>query len=221
MSHSAKESWLPVAQSLAENIAAPEKRLQYIAISGAQGSGKTTLADILVEQLEDVGICAVACSLDDFYLRHAQRVELSQTVHPLLRTRGVPGTHDIELCLRILDDVTRRPTRLPTFDKGTDDRVAPTDWRTAGPVDVVIIEGWCLGARPQSDAQLADPINELERDEDGDGRWRGFVNAALARYQKLFERFDALIYLQIPDFDCVRDLARRTGSAAACISQDG
>ncbi len=204
MSRSAKTIWLPVARSLAADIAVSGKRPQYIAISGAQGSGKTTLAHVLTEQLDRLDVSAVARSLDDFYLPRSRRVGLSQTVHPLLRTRGVPGTHDVELCLRVLDEVTRRPTRLPTFDKGVDDRVAPAHWPIAGPVDAVVIEGWCLGARAQTPAELAEPVNELEREEDADGGWRGFVNAALGRYQPLFDRFDRLIYLQIPDFDCVR-----------------
>ena len=176
-----------------------------VAISGAQGSGKTTLARILTDELVRGGVSAVVCSLDDFYLERARRVTLSQSQHPLLITRGVPGTHDVELCLRVLDSVTQRPTAMPVFDKGLDDRVEPSRWPIVGPVDVVVIEGWCLGARPQTPQALVAPTNELEREEDADGRFRRFVNDALGgRYQDLFERFDELIYLQVPDFDAVR-----------------
>ena len=156
----------------------------YIAIAGAQGSGKTTLAEVLTEQLVLAGVSAVACSLDDFYLTRARRIELARTVHPLLITRGVPGTHDMELCSRTIDSVTRTPTAMPKFDKGLDDRVDRSMWPMAGVADVVIIEGWCLGARPQPADDLVTPINELERDEDADGRWRRYVNDALARYRR-------------------------------------
>ena len=198
-------TWLPLARTLAGQIVADAKRPLYVAISGAQGTGKTTLARVLTDELVSTGVRAVACSLDDFYLDRASRMALEQSVHPLLRTRGVPGTHDVELCLRVLDDVVRQPTPMPMFDKGHDDRIEARRWPIVGPVDVVVIEGWCLGARPQPATALIEPVNALERDEDTDGRWRAFVNAALAgRYRTLFERIDKLIYLQVPDFAAVR-----------------
>lgn len=197
-------TWLPLARRLADEIVAAAKRPMCIAIAGAQGSGKTTLARVLTDELTRMRVSAVACSLDDFYLARAARQVLAQSVHPLLITRGVPGTHDVDLCFRVLDDVTRRPTAMPIFDKGLDDRVEIGRWPVVGPVEVVVIEGWCLGARPQTPDDLAAPINDLERDEDVDGRFRRFVNAALAqRYRDLFERFDELIFLQVPDFAAV------------------
>jgi len=205
MSTAAQITWSPLAGSLALEIAGSASRPAYIAIAGAQGSGKTTLARLLNDELRRLGMRAVVCSLDDFYLERARRVVLSQTVHPLLITRGVPGTHDVDLCRRVLDRVTRVPTSMPQFDKGLDDRLDPSRWPLAGPVDVVIIEGWCLGARAQSAADLVAPVNELERDEDRDGRWRCLVNDALAlHYQALFARFDKLVFLQVPGIDAVR-----------------
>ena len=205
MSTAAHITWAPLARSLALKIARSAARPAYIAIAGAQGSGKTTLARLMTDELHQAGIRAVVCSLDDFYLERARRVVLSQTLHPLLITRGVPGTHDIDLCLGVLDGVARMPTAMPQFDKGLDDRLDPSRWPLAGPVDVVVIEGWCLGARAQSAADLVAPVNELERDEDPDGRWRRLVNDALAlRYQALFARFDKLVFLQVPGIDAVR-----------------
>ena len=93
---------------------------------------------------------------------------------------------------------------MPKFDKGLDDRIDRSMWPMADTANLVIIEGWCLGARPQVVDDLAVPINELERDEDPDGRWRHFVNDALAGYQTLFTRFDRLVFLQAPDFDAAR-----------------
>jgi D-glycerate 3-kinase len=204
MSRSAQiQIWHPLAQSLAAELGRCDDLPLCVAISGAQGTGKTTLARMLVDELAAFDVGGMTCSLDDFYLDRASRVALSRTVHPLLRTRGVPGTHDVELCLRVFDEVTRRPTPIPVFDKGRDDRIERDNWPVVGPVAVVVIEGWCLGARPQSTEDLVAPINELERDEDADGRWRTYVNTALARYQDLFDRFDELVYLQAPDFDAV------------------
>jgi len=204
MSQSAQIVWSPLVRTLSDDIVAAAPQPRIVAISGAQGSGKTTLAGLLADDLEARGVRAMTCSLDDFYYPRARRVELSRSVHPLLITRGVPGTHDVDLCLRTLDDVRGAPTAVPRFDKGRDDRIEPAGWPVVGPVDVVVLEGWCLGARPQGDAALAEPINELERVDDADGCWRRYVNAQLADpYGALFARFDRWIYLRVPDFSAV------------------
>src|SRR4030095_9784384 len=103
MSPSARNTWLPLARSLADDATAVAARPLCIAIAGAQGSGKTTLGEVLTEQLVLAGVSAVACSLDDFYLTRAGRIELARSEHPLLITRGVPGTHDVDLCIRTMD----------------------------------------------------------------------------------------------------------------------
>lgn len=145
-------------------------------------------------------------SLDDLYLRRAERERLAATVHPLLRTRGVPGTHDVNLGEQVLEGLARPgTTRLPRFDKSTDDRFPESMWdEVQGPVDLILFEGWCVGARPQNEAQLAAPINALEREEDMDGRWRRYANVALAGdYQRLFSRLDMLLLLAAPSFEVV------------------
>jgi len=72
-------------------------------------------------------------------------------------------------------------------------------------VDVLVLEGWCVGARPQTDAELARPVNALERDEDPDGRWRRYVNDALGvDYAGLWGRLHGLVYLQVPGMAAVR-----------------
>src|SRR5690606_8451999 len=95
---------------------------------------------------------------------------------------------------------------LPAFDKARDDRHPHRQWLPAtGPLRVVILEGWCVGARAQSAAQLATPVNALERDEDADGIWRRHVNDALAGpYRALFDRLSALVLLQAPSFQVVQ-----------------
>lgn len=188
-------------------------------ICGAQGSGKSTLAAELAARFERSAVL----SLDDLYRTKAEREALAAEVHPLLRTRGVPGTHDVALGLDTIAALERgEAAALPRFDKAVDDRVPSSDWPLA-PADtrLLILEGWCLGSRPQDDAALAEPVNRLEREEDAGGAWRRHANDALAGdYQRLFARIDLLVLLAAPDFDCVlgwrrqqeEDLRRRTGT---------
>ncbi len=198
---------------LAERIRALREQLGrpvVIGINGAQGSGKTTFALFLAEWLQrESAVTAVSVSLDDLYLGKHAREELAENKHPLLRTRGVPGTHDVALGKKLISELTEQGeehvVRLPVFDKATDDRLQPTEWPGIGaPVDVVLFEGWCVGARPQRDADLRDPVNALEAQDDTDGRWRSFVNRNLKEdYAELFSRLDALVMLRIPSFDKV------------------
>ena len=126
-------------------------------------------------------------------------------IHPLFATRGPPGTHDVALASHVFAALDRgEAVALPRFDKAQDDRAPPSDWPIVGPcLDVLIFEGWCIGASPQPDEALAAPINGLERDEDRDGVWRRYANAALDRYQPLFARIDAQIFLRAPSFAVV------------------
>ncbi len=182
-----------------------------VGICGPQGSGKTTLCVFLEALLSSQGLRAARVSLDDFYLTRAARQELARRVHPLFVTRGVPGTHDIALGAAVLDGLAGAApgaeVRIPRFDKSVDDRKPEPAWDPfSGPADVVLFEGWCVGARPQAAEDLAAPVNALERDEDPDGVWRRAVNSALAGpYQELFSRIDRLIMILPPDFAYVRE----------------
>lgn len=176
-------------------------------IAGAQGSGKSTLAAALKTRMDARGTGCALLSIDDLYRTQVERRALAATVHPLLRTRGVPGTHDIALGLSVIAALERGdPEALPRFDKATDDRLPQRLWpRAPACVRLLILEGWCLGAAPQDDAALAVPVNGLEAAEDADGRWRRFVNGALAGdYQRLFARVDRTVLLAAPDFATVR-----------------
>lgn len=205
---------LPFVAQAADRVDRP----LVIGLCGAQGSGKSTLAALLCERLPGT----VSLSLDDLYHTRAERMELAGTVHPLLRTRGVPGTHDVELGLAVLDGIRdRRAVRLPRFSKAMDDRLPESEWELV-PADtrIVILEGWCVGAVPQTDDRLLAPINVLEREHDPDRVWRRFVNAALAGpYQTLFARLDHLILLGAPNWEQVltwriqqEDTLRRSGA---------
>ncbi len=178
-----------------------------VGLCGAQGSGKSTMSARLARRLDAAGSPSAVLSLDDFYLTRAERAALGRTVHPLLETRGVPGTHDLALARSTIASLVGKRTVVaaPRFDKTLDDRAEPATWQTyRAPVAVVILEGWCVGARPIPDEDLMRPINPLERDEDADGTWRRHVNAALAgEYHALFESLDLRILLRAPDFACV------------------
>jgi D-glycerate 3-kinase len=181
-----------------------------VAVNGAQGSGKTTVCDFLLEDLAaSHGKRAVSLSLDDFYFTREQRSRLAREIHPLLATRGVPGTHDMELLEATLGALLAgdagRAVAVPRFDKAQDDRKPREDWDcVVTPVDVVLLEGWCLGARPESAAGLSQPVNELERLEDAAASWRGYVNEEIRRkFEPLYRRVDRWVMLCAPSFDCV------------------
>jgi len=180
-----------------------------LGINGAQGAGKSTLCGFLRFILEQgYGFKVASLSLDDFYHTRAERQRLAHTIHPLLATRGAPGTHDVGLARRALQALISPdgiPTALPLFDKAMDDRRPRAEWPLfQGPADVLLFEGWCLGTRPQAESALAQPVNDLERDEDPAGIWRRHVNQQLqGPYAKLFAQLDKLVFIQVPSMDCV------------------
>ena len=179
-----------------------------VGLCGPQGSGKSTLVQVLAHLIGEGGLSVAVLSLDDLYLPRKAREALARNIHPLLKTRGPPGTHDVALGLKVLEGLARTgTTAIPRFDKATDDRKPETEWdKMDGPVDVVLFEGWCVGAMPQPQAALTEPVNALERDEDPEGLWRRYVNNALADdYQRLFARMNLFILLQPLSFDVVRD----------------
>ena len=174
-----------------------------VGIGGGQGAGKSTLCRLIEAAGKALGTRVVVLGLDDFYLTKAERQELARTVHPLLATRGPPGTHAIADLRRALAAL-RKPgeVRVPRFDKGADDRMAFATLH--GPADVVVVEGWCVGAPPAETASAA-PINALEREHDGDGRWRRYTEQALrGEYAQLNAELDAVVFLQVPGLPAVR-----------------
>jgi D-glycerate 3-kinase len=188
------------------NAHARPGHVPLIGIAGAQGSGKTTLARAAAERWG-----AAHLSLDDVYLTKAEREAKGRAVHPLFAVRGPPGTHDLALleagvaALRTAGADSR--TALPAFDKLSDDRRPDTQWPVfTGRPSAVLVDGWCLGATAQGEAELVEPINALEREQDGQGIWRRAVNAELGgSYAQAFAEFDAILFLKAPSFDAVLD----------------
>jgi D-glycerate 3-kinase len=209
------------------------RRPLVLGLCGAQGSGKSTLSLALCERLRARGLASVSLSLDDLYLAPEDRAILARTIHPLLATRGVPGTHDVPLGEQVLDDlIGGRPTLLPRFDKADDRPLGRDHWQpVSAAVDVVIFEGWCVGAHAQAASDLIAPVNDLERERDRAGVWREYVNQALAGpYARLFSRVQRLVLLAAPGFEVVhrwraeqehalvRDLEAAGGTGAHCLS---
>ena len=196
--------WQPLAHDIARRAAAAKGPL-IVGINGAQGSGKSTLTAFLEVLLARRRLRAVTLSIDDLYLTRQERAGLAGEIHPLFATRGVPGTHAPGLGMAIIEHIRAgRSFDMPRFDKAADDR-SPSPERISGPVDVLLFEGWCVGAPPQADEELLDPVNELEREEDPEGVWRSVVNLWLrGDYRVLFDQLDMLVMLKVADFDAVR-----------------
>ncbi len=186
--------------------AGPKHRPPLIAIVGAQGCGKTTLARAAAERFG-----AAQISIDDVYLTRAERETLAREVHPLFVTRGPPGTHDLALLQRLIDDLSAAgpadETLFPDFDKRGDDRWPQDRWRRfTGRPSAILSDAWCLAALPEDEAALAAPVNALERDRDPDGGWRRAVNRFVAGpYADFAAGFDAILFLQAPGFGVVLD----------------
>ena len=174
-------------------------------IAGLQGTGKSTLSAQMAALAAGRGLKASVLSIDDFYLCHAARMEIGRRVHPLCATRGVPGTHDVALACEVIDALHNgRPVALPQFDKIADDCLPRSQWPVVQQADLVILEGWFLKVPAQTEAELLEPINPLERDEDPQGIWRQWSNTALASaYPALWARLDRLLFLQGPGFEIV------------------
>lgn len=197
-----------LTEAILDQLSQDRKGPFAVGICGAQGCGKTWTTRLLAERMEQDGLRTVTLSLDDLYLPKAGRQLLARNVHPLFAVRGVPGTHDVAAGIRILDALGEAGSlAFPAFDKAKDDQVPHEDWRMVDtPVDIVLFEGWCVGARPQEVGLLSAPINALERDEDPDAVWRSHVNACLAgQYQAFFAKFDMLVLLQAPGFEVVAE----------------
>ena len=203
-----KNFYLPICEKIYQDYK-KNKKIKIIGLTGGQGAGKSTITQIIKLILNyRYNLKVVYFSIDDFYKTLKERSKLSNNVHKLFKTRGVPGTHDTKLLKKIFFDLVKkkfRPVLIPIFDKSKDDRVPKKKWKKIyKQPQIIIFEGWCVGAMPQKNRNLIKSINILEKKEDSKLIWRNKVNKELKHeYRKIFNKIDRLIFLKIPNFECV------------------
>ena len=187
-----------------------------LGISGPQGSGKTTLVNHLVNKLTSPphSLRVVSFSIDDIYLPHDELVALGRNNpdNKLLQHRGEPGTHDVDLGIETIESLLAgSPTKVPAYDKsrfnGHGDRVPSSEWITAEPpFDLILFEGWCVGFHSIGPSMVAEKRaasthpgtlsqHALEHLQ--------YVDKKLDDYSRIWNRFDALVWLNSQDINFV------------------
>ena len=231
---SLKKTYIPISFWI-ENKYKKKGKTLFLGFSGGQGSGKTTVAKILKIILKKFFKREIyVSSIDDFYKTLKDRNEMSHTIHPLFKTRGVPGTHDISLVKKFFDFIKKKnfkKFKLPKFDKSMDDRLKKKYWSNIKKrPEIVILEGWCVGAKPQSNSIINKSINVLEKYEDKHLIWRKYANEKLKKeYKKLFAMIDHFIFMKIPNFNVVYEwrllqeskLRKKSHSSKKIMSYNG
>ena len=203
-----KKFYLPISKMISEEYS-KSKRVKVIGLTGGQGSGKSTISNIIKIILkEGFNLETAIFSIDDFYKTLKERKLMAKKISPLFLTRGVPGTHDTRMlhsCIKNLKKSKFNKFMIPKFDKSIDDRRSKNKWiKINKKPHVVIFEGWCVGVTPQKKKDLIVPINKLEKEKDKKRIWRSRVNKELTdKYQKIFDLIDKLIFLKVPSFKYV------------------
>ncbi len=203
-----KKFYLPLSRWIFK-VYNEDKTIKIIGLSGGQGAGKSTITKILKFILQfNYGLELCVLSIDDFYKTRKERLKMSKRNHKLFMTRGVPGTHDINLISKTFANLKKKRFKtvtIPKFDKAIDDRLKKSKWtKIKKQPNIIIFEGWCVGARSQKKNLLKKPINKIESKDDADLKWRKKVNHNLnTSYKKLFNKIDKLIYLKAPSFNYI------------------
>jgi D-glycerate 3-kinase len=183
-----------------------KKRPYFVGLAGGQGTGKTTISSLVrIILIKYFKLKVFRISIDDFYKTRKERASLSKRVHPMLMTRGVPGTHDIDMILSFFKKTkikNFKRLKLPNFNKAIDDRFNKKKWYDLkNKPDVIIFEGWCVGAKSEKNITLKKTVNSMEKIKDKKQIWRKYVNQQLkTKYKKLYSQLDCLIYLKAENF---------------------
>ena len=189
---------------------ANKKRPYFVGLAGGQGTGKTTISSLVqIILIKFFRLKVFRISIDDFYKTRKERISLSKRVHPMLLTRGVPGTHDINMMLSFFKKIKSKKFKklnLPTFDKAKDDRFNKKYWYDLkNKPDVIIFEGWCVGAKSEKNNTLKKTINSMEKTKDQKQTWRKYVNQQLkSKYKNLYSQLNCLIYLKASSFSLLQ-----------------
>lgn len=211
-----------VARYILENLT--KKRPLFVALQGPQGSGKSYLSAHLQKYLQEppYSLRVAVLSIDDLYLPHEELASLASSypLNPLWKGRGQPGTHDIGLGVQILSALQAGDgiVELPRFDKslfmGEGDRL-PMDGTGTTVVqpprlDVIILEGWCVGFSSISDEDLLARWNGVWKSEreklglglDEVGRLVDVkaINDKLKNYRQLWAFFDIFVKVNLQYF---------------------
>ena len=200
--------YLPISKMIAEDYL-KKKKTKVIGLTGGQGTGKSTISNILKIILKEAyKLETVIFSIDDFYKTSNERKKISKKISPLFLTRGVPGTHDTKMLLQCINNLKNNNFKrmvIPKFDKSIDDRCKKKNWsKVKKKPNIVIFEGWCVGATAQKNKDLIIPINKLEKHKDNKRIWRQKVNSELKKnYNKIFNLIDKFIFLKVPSFKYV------------------
>ena len=203
-----KNFYLPICEKIYQDYK-KNKKIKIIGLTGGQGAGKSTITQIIKLILNYKYNLKVAYfSIDDFYKTLNERTKLSKNIHRLFKTRGVPGTHDTKFLKKIFIALKKKnfkPILIPCFDKSKDDRASRKKWKKVfQQPQIIIFEGWCVGAKPQKNKDLVKPVNILEKEKDARLIWRKKVNKELTNeYKKIFDKIDKFIFLRVPNFECV------------------
>ncbi len=192
------------------NNKANKKKPYFVGLAGGQGTGKTTISSIIkIILTKYFKLKVFRISIDDFYKTRKERRNLSKRVHPMLLTRGVPGTHDMKMMSSFFKKTKSKKfkkIKLPTFNKAIDDRFSKKYWYDLrDKPDVIIFEGWCVGARSEKNMTLKKSLNYLEKTNDQKLIWRKYVNQQLkSKYKKLYSQLNCLIYLKAKNFNLLQ-----------------
>ena len=189
---------------------ASKKRPYFVGLAGGQGTGKTTISSLVrIILIKYFRLKVFRISIDDFYKTRKERMNLSKRIHPMLLTRGVPGTHDINMMLDFFRKVKSKKfkrLKLPTFNKAIDDRFNRKRWYDLkNRPDVIIFEGWCVGAKSEKNTTLKKTINSMEKAKDQKQIWRKYVNQQLkSKYKNLYSQLNCLVYLKAKNFNLLQ-----------------
>tara|TARA_B100001059_G_C17826401_1_gene581663 strand:+ start:1191 stop:2108 length:918 start_codon:yes stop_codon:yes gene_type:complete len=200
--------YIPICESIFKSYI-KKKKTYIVGLSGGQGSGKSTITEILKIILKiKYNLNTVSFSIDDFYKTLKEREQMSKKIHKLFLTRGVPGTHDTNLIMKIFKSLTNKKFEtlyVPKFDKSSDDRFKKKSWyKVKKKPQIIIFEGWCVGAYHQSIKELKKPVNNLEKNYDKNLTWRLKVNNELkSNYKKIFKLLNKIIFIEVPSFKYV------------------